>query len=212
MNKVYYFCFVAMLLTACVTSHGKGGDQIKSEKMTMKKNEAIFAGGCFWCVEGPFMLLEGVESVTSGYIGGQTENPTYKQVCTGTTGHAEAVKVAFDSSKVSFEQLLEVFFTVHDPTQLNRQGNDIGTQYRSAIFPINAEQREIADAYIAALTDAAVFDKPIVTSIEDADVFYIAEEYHQDYFNKNPEDAFCLFVAKPKLDKVRKLFADRLKK
>lgn len=178
----------------------------------MEKNEAIFAGGCFWCVEGPFMLLEGVESVTSGYIGGHTANPTYKQVCTGTTGHAEAVKVVFDSSKVSYEQLLEVFFTVHDPTQLNRQGNDIGTQYRSAIFPLNAEQQEQATAYIQALNDAAVFEKPIVTSIENADVFYVAEDYHQDYFNKNPEDAFCLFVAKPKLDKVRKLFAERLKK
>lgn len=212
MNKVYYFCFIALLFASCVASHGQGSDQMKTKKMTMEKNEAIFAGGCFWCVEGPFMLLEGVESVTSGYIGGHTANPTYKQVCTGTTGHAEAVKVVFDSSKVSYEQLLEVFFTVHDPTQLNRQGNDIGTQYRSAIFPLNAEQQEQAAAYIQALNDAAVFEKPIVTSIENADVFYVAEDYHQDYFNKNPEDAFCLFVAKPKLDKVRKLFAERLKK
>lgn len=212
MNKVYYFCFIAMLFAACVRSHGQGGESIKKEIMMMEKHTAIFAGGCFWCVEGPFMLLEGVESVSSGYMGGQTENPTYKQVCTGTTGHAEVVKVVFDSSKVSYDQLLEVFFTVHDPTQLNRQGNDIGTQYRSAIFPLSEEQREVAKAYIAALTEAAVYDRPIVTSIEDADVFYIAEDYHQDYFNKNPEDAFCLFVAKPKLDKVRKLFADRLKK
>lgn len=180
--------------------------------MTIGKNEAIFAGGCFWCVEGPFMLLEGVESVTSGYIGGHTAEPTYKQICTGTTGHAEAVKVVFDTSKVSYDELLEVFFTVHDPTQLNRQGNDIGTQYRSAIFPLNAAQREIAETYIKALNEAAVFDKPIVTSVEDADVFYVAEDYHQDYFNKNPEDSYCLLVAKPKLDKVRKIFVDRLKK
>lgn len=178
----------------------------------MDNNVAILAGGCFWCIEGPFMLLDGVESVSSGYIGGETADPTYKQVCTGTTGHAEAVRVQFDPNKVAYEQLLEVFFTVHDPTQLNRQGNDIGTQYRSAIFPVNAEQQTKAEHYISALNEAGVFDKPIVTTIESADVFYPAEEYHQDYFNKNPEDSYCLFVAKPKLDKVKKIFADRLKK
>ncbi|NGM63117.1 peptide-methionine (S)-S-oxide reductase MsrA [Sphingobacterium sp. SGG-5] len=178
----------------------------------MEDNIAIFAGGCFWCTEGPFMLLEGVQSVTSGYIGGHMPHPTYKQVCTGATGHAEAIKIVYDTTKVSYEELLEVFFTVHDPTQLNRQGNDIGTQYRSAIFPVNDEQRAKATHYIAALTEARVFDKAVVTTIEDADAFYPAEDYHQDYFNKNPEDAYCLFVAKPKLDKVRKLFADRLKK
>lgn len=177
----------------------------------MENNVAILAGGCFWCVEGPFMLLDGVQSVESGYIGGQTENPTYKQVCTDNTGHAEAVKVVYDSTKVTFDQLLEVFFVVHDPTQLNRQGNDIGTQYRSAIFPINEAQEKLAKEYIAALTDAKVFDKPIVTTIEHAEVFYPAEDYHQDYFNKNPEDAFCLLVAKPKIEKVKKVFADRLK-
>ncbi len=184
----------------------------KENKIIMENNVAILAGGCFWCIEGPFMLLDGVQSVTSGYIGGHTAHPTYKQVCTGETGHAEAVKVVYDTAKVSYEQLLEVFFTVHDPTQLNRQGNDIGTQYRSAVFPVNEEQRKKAELYISALTEAKAFDKPVVTTIEEADVFYPAEEYHQDYFNKNPEDAYCLFVAKPKLDKVWKLFADRLKK
>ncbi len=184
----------------------------KENRIKMENNVAILAGGCFWCTEGPFMLLEGVESVTSGYIGGHVAHPTYKQVCTGETGHAEAVKIVYDTTKVNYEQLLEVFFTVHDPTQLNRQGNDIGTQYRSAIFPVNDEQRTKAELYISTLKEAQVFDKPIVTTIEEADAFYIAEEYHQDYFNKNPEDAYCLFAAKPKLDKVRKLFADKLKK
>src|SRR5690606_13676356 len=147
-----------------------------------------------------------------GYIGGHTVNPTDKQVCTGETGRAEAIKIVYDTAKVSYEELLEVFFTVHDPTQLNRQGNDIGTQYRSAIFPVNDEQRTKATHYIAALTEGHVFDKPVVTTIENAEALYSAEDYHQDYFNNNPEDAYCLFVAKPKLDKVKKLFADRLKK
>jgi methionine-S-sulfoxide reductase len=213
MDKVCYFCAVIILLFSCGTSQGnKTTSQNLENKITMDDNVAILAGGCFWCVEGPFMLLDGVESVASGYMGGHAENPTYKQVCTGTTGHAEAVKVVYDADKVSYEQLLEVFFTVHDPTQLNRQGNDIGTQYRSAIFPVNAEQRTKAEHFIAALEEAQVFDKPVVTTIENADVFYFAEDYHQDYFNKNPEDSYCLFVAKPKLDKVKKIFADRLKK
>lgn len=212
MDKVGFLCAVVVLLFACGASQGSKANQVSKNKVTMGNNVAILAGGCFWCVEGPFMLLDGVESVSSGYIGGHIANPSYKQVCTGMTGHAEAVKVLFDTSKVSYEQLLEVFFTVHDPTQLNRQGNDIGTQYRSAIFPVNDEQKTKATHYIAALTEAQAFEKPIVTTIEEAEVFYPAEEYHQDYFNKNPEDSYCLFVAQPKLDKVRKLFADRLKK
>lgn len=214
MRNVSYYMFlgIIVLLSCGQRAPGRKMTINKENKITMENNVAILAGGCFWCLEGPFMLLDGVESVTSGYIGGHTAHPTYKQVCTGETGHAEAVKIVYDTAKVSYEQLLEVFFTVHDPTQLNRQGNDIGTQYRSAIFPINEEQRSKAKLYIDALTEAHAFDKPVVTSIEEAEVFYPAEDYHQDYFNKNPEDAYCLFVAKPKLDKVRKLFADRLKK
>lgn len=212
MNKVYYFCLAIFISYSCASSQGQNAERVSEKRLTMENNVAIFAGGCFWCTEGPFMLLDGVESVTSGYIGGTTADPTYKQVCTGTTGHAEAIKVVFDSTKVSYDELLEVFFTVHDPTQLNRQGNDIGTQYRSAIFPVNEEQKFMAQQYIAALQEAKAFDKSIVTTIEDAEVFYVAEDYHQDYFNKNPEDAYCQLVAKPKLDKVRKLFAERLKK
>ncbi len=214
MRSLSYYMFLSVLLLLSCGQQASRSRMAapKENKIMMEDNIAIFAGGCFWCTEGPFMLLEGVQSVTSGYIGGHTVNPTYKQVCTGETGHAEAIKIVYDTARVSYEELLEVFFTVHDPTQRNRQGNDIGTQYRSAIFPVNDEQRAKATHYISALTEAQVFDKPVVTTIEEADVFYPAEDYHQDYFNKNPEDAYCLFVAKPKLDKVRKLFADRLKK
>lgn len=178
----------------------------------MENNVAILAGGCFWCIEAPFLLLDGVEHVVSGYIGGDVADPTYKQVCTGNTGHAEAIMVTFDSTKVSYDELLEVFFTLHDPTQLNRQGNDIGTQYRSAIFPINPEQEEKAKHYITALNVAKVYDRPVVTAVEKADIFYPAEDYHQNYYNNNPDEMYCQLVAKPKLDKLKQVFADRLKK
>ncbi|WP_225554997.1 peptide-methionine (S)-S-oxide reductase MsrA [Sphingobacterium bovistauri] len=172
---------------------------------------AILAGGCFWCVEAPILLLEGVDTVVSGYIGGYTENPTYAQICTGNTGHAEAVKVTYDTTKITFDELLEVFFTMHDPTQLNRQGNDVGTQYRSAIFPVNKEQEERSRYYISALNKSGAYDNPIVTTIEMADKFYQAEDYHQNYYNNNPNEMYCQLVARPKVEKVKKVFANKLK-
>lgn len=181
--------------------------------MNMENKEvAILAGGCFWCVEAPLLLLEGVDTVVSGYIGGHVENPTYAQVCTGQTGHAEAVKVTFDPQKITYDEILEVFFTVHDPTQLNRQGNDIGTQYRSAIFPVNKDQEDKARYYIEILEKSGAYERPIVTTIEHAETFYTAEDYHQNYYNRNPNEMYCQIVARPKVEKVKKVFADKLKK
>ncbi|MFC7157933.1 peptide-methionine (S)-S-oxide reductase MsrA [Halomarina halobia] len=170
---------------------------------------ATFAGGCFWCVEAPLQELTGVRAVTSGYAGGETENPTYEEVCSGTTGHAEVVQVEYDPSAVSYEELLEVLFTVHDPTQLNRQGPDVGTQYRSAIFYHDDEQRESAEAFVEELEAAGIYDDPVVTEIEPLEEFYEAEDYHQDYYAKNPNDSYCTFHAEPKIKKVREKFATK---
>ena len=172
---------------------------------------AVFAGGCFWCLEAVFQRLPGVKSVESGYMGGRVENPTYKQVCTGTTGHAEVVRVSFDPTQISYRDLLDVFFAIHDPTTLNRQGNDVGTQYRSAIFYNSDEQRREAEQVIAELTAAREFSAPIVTAVEPATNFYVAEDYHQNYFNENSEQPYCRFIITPKLDKFRKTFAEKLK-
>jgi len=188
-------------------------EYVKVEGSQMENREvAILAGGCFWCVEAPLLLLEGVDTVVSGYIGGHTENPTYAQISTGNTGHAEAVKVTYDTTKITFDELLEVFFTMHDPTQLNRQGNDVGTQYRSAIFPVNKVQDEKSRYYIEELNKSGAFDRPIVTTIEFADIFYQAEDYHQNYYNNNPNEMYCQLVARPKVEKVKKVFANKLKK
>jgi peptide-methionine (S)-S-oxide reductase len=170
---------------------------------------ATLAGGCFWCTEAGFLALKGVEKVVSGYMGGPLEHPTYEQVCSGKTGHAEVVQIQFDPSVITFRALLEVFFTVHDPTTLNRQGNDAGTQYRSAIFWHTAEQKAEAEAAIAEL--AGAFDSPIVTEITQASTFWPAEDYHQDYFANNPRQPYCQFVVAPKVVKVRTKFAERLK-
>ncbi|HLS39050.1 MAG TPA: peptide-methionine (S)-S-oxide reductase MsrA [Sphingobacterium bovisgrunnientis] len=188
-------------------------EYVKVERSQMENREvAILAGGCFWCVEAPLLLLEGVDTVVSGYIGGHTENPTYAQISTGNTGHAEAVKVTYDTTKITFDELLEVFFTMHDPTQLNRQGNDVGTQYRSAIFPVNKVQDEKSRYYIEELNKSGAFERPIVTTIEFADIFYQAEDYHQNYYNNNPNEMYCQLVARPKVEKVKKVFANKLKK
>ena len=177
-----------------------------------KLEVATFAGGCFWCTEAVFLELEGVKTVTSGYIGGKTINPTYKDICNGDTGHAEAIQITFDPSKISFGELLEVFFATHDPTTLNRQGNDSGTQYRSEIFYHNENQKKTSEDYIALLTKENTFGKPIVTVISGATKFYEAEEYHQNYYNQNKSQGYCSYVITPKVDKVRKLFKDKLKK
>ena len=173
---------------------------------------AVFAGGCFWCVEAVFRELEGVLSVTSGYAGGTAGTADYRTVCSGTTDHAEVVRVEFDPARISYGQLLKVFFSVaHDPTQLNRQGNDRGRQYRSAIFPIDEAQKEVAEAYIRQLEAQHVFRAPIVTRVEPLPAFYEAEAYHQDYAAHNPEQPYIAAVAAPKVKKLREYYGDRLK-
>jgi len=180
--------------------------------MSAEKSEelATLAGGCFWCLEAVYKELRGVRGVVSGYAGGHVESPTYREVCEGTTGHAEVVQVAFDPSAVSYKELLEVFFTIHDPTTLNRQGGDVGTQYRSAVFYHSPEQRETAEQVIAEMSAARVWDAPIVTEVAPLDKFYPAEDYHQNYFEKNPSQPYCRAVVAPKVSKFRKLFLDRL--
>jgi peptide-methionine (S)-S-oxide reductase len=183
--------------------------------MTTAENDrevATLAGGCFWCLEAVYDELRGVESVVSGYAGGSAPNPTYKEVCSGATGHAEVVQVAFDPREVSFRELLEVFFTIHDPTTLNRQGGDIGTQYRSAVFYHTPEQERTAREVIAELGAAGLWDAPVVTEVTPLDVFYPAEDYHQEYFARNAEQPYCRAVVAPKVSKFRKHFLDRLKK
>ncbi|HKG15419.1 MAG TPA: peptide-methionine (S)-S-oxide reductase MsrA [Pyrinomonadaceae bacterium] len=171
---------------------------------------ATLAGGCFWCLEAVYKELGGVKRVVSGYAGGHVESPTYREVCEGTSGHAEVVQVTFDPSVASYKELLEVFFTIHDPTTLNRQGGDVGTQYRSAVFYHSPEQRETAEQVIAEMSAARVWDSPIVTEVVPLDKFYPAEDYHQDYFEKNPSQPYCSAVIAPKVSKFRKLFLDRL--
>ncbi len=174
---------------------------------------ATFANGCFWCTEAIFEQLDGVISATSGYTGGHVKNPTYKAVCTGETGHAECLQIVYDPKKISFDELLEVFWETHDPTTLNRQGNDIGTQYRSGIFYHNEEQKQKAEKYKSALDKSGAFDKPIVTEITAFKEFYPAEDYHQQYFENNENNnPYCRVVIRPKVDKFKKVFKDKLKK
>jgi peptide-methionine (S)-S-oxide reductase len=177
----------------------------------MKQEIATLAGGCFWCLEAVFDRMEGVLSVESGYMGGRTESPTYQQVCTGLTGHAEVVQITLDPSITSFRNLLEVFFAIHDPTTLNRQGNDVGTQYRSAVFHHTAEQEEVARQVIRELTESRAWPDPIVTEIVPASTFWKAEAYHQEYFDQHREQPYCRMVVAPKVAKFRKLFAAKVK-
>ncbi len=175
------------------------------------KEVATLAGGCFWCTEAIFKELRGVERVESGYTGGKVANPTYEQVSTGTTGHAETIQITFDPKVVSFKELLEVFFVTHDPTTLNQQGADIGTQYRSAVFYHSKEQKKIAEEVIKSFTDQKVYANPIVTKLEPFKTFYKAEEYHQNYYERNPDKGYCRIVIEPKVLKFRKHFIDKLK-
>ncbi len=176
------------------------------------KEMATLAGGCFWCLEAVYDQLRGVESVESGYLGGQHPDPTYEQVCSGRTGHAEAVQITFDPAVVSYRELLEVFFVIHDPTTLNRQGNDVGTQYRSAIFYHSPEQRKTAEEVMASLTRDKVFDQPLVTEVVPAVPFYVAEDYHQEYFSRHASQPYCTFVVSPKVAKFRQRFGEKLKR
>ncbi len=179
---------------------------------TKNLETATLGAGCFWCVEAVFDDLKGVESVESGYSGGHTDNPTYQQVCSETTGHAEVVNVNFNPQEISFKEILQIFFTVHDPTTLNRQGNDVGSSYRSAIFYQSDEQKRVAEETIKEVEAEGVYDNPIVTEVAPFDKFYIAENYHQEYFANNPNQPYCAAVVAPKVAKFRKKFVDRLKK
>ena len=187
-------------------------DTVPMNTMVDTSLDTITLGaGCFWCVEAVFSELKGVRSVTSGYMGGHVKDPTYREVCNGTTGHAEVARVVYDPKEIDYDTILEVFWQTHDPTTLNRQGADVGTQYRSAIFYDTEEQRRIAEAYKAKLDASGAFRGPIVTEIVPASAFYPAEDYHQDYYAQNGEQGYCQMVIRPKLDKFRKVFADRLK-
>lgn len=185
--------------------------KLKKLKMSKKIETATFANGCFWCTEAIFQRLKGVKTVVSGYTGGQLKNPTYEEVTTGTTGHAEAIEITFNPAIISYQEILEVFFSTHDPTTLNRQGYDIGTQYRSAIFYHSDNQKEVAEKLIKALTEAKVFDKKIVTEIVPFKVFYKAEAYHQNYYNSNKNQGYCRAVIHPKLEKFIKQYKSKLK-
>ncbi len=219
---LYIFIF-ALLSFSCIdvqnTAQSTDSKQIKlnhkeKSKMNNKKSNqeiAIFGAGCFWCVEAVFQDLKGVYKVEPGYSGGTLKNPTYEEVCTGTTGHAEVTRIEFNPDEISFELLLSVFFKTHDPTSLNRQGADQGTQYRSVIFYTNDEQKETAERIIKQLNEEKAYPDPIVTEVTKFDKFYKAENYHQDYFTNNPNQGYCRYVIQPKVEKFRKVFKDYLK-
>jgi methionine-S-sulfoxide reductase len=218
------FSILALQLSACgeITNKEKQMDNIS--KLNTTENEPMRAtnpssydtitlgGGCFWCVEAVYEMLDGVLKVESGYSGGTVKNPSYREVCTGSTGHAEVAQITFDTSRTSLEEILKVFFTVHDPTSLNRQGADVGTQYRSVIFYRNQHQLNVSKSIITDLNKNHVYDKPVVTQLDPLTAFYKAEDYHQDYYNQNKEAPYCRMVIQPKLEKFEKLFKDRLKK
>lgn len=217
MKTVSYF-YLAILLAAivnCMPSNSSNNHTNNISKDNMNTNitdTATFGAGCFWCVEAQFQLLEGVISVKSGFMGGHIKNPAYKEVCMGTTGHAEVCQISFDSSKISYDELLAAFWQSHDPTQLNRQGNDVGTQYRSVIFYHNEEQKKLAEKYKVELNNSGAWAQPIVTEISPASVFYLADDYHQNYFNLNGDQPYCSYIIQPKVEKFRKVFKDKLKK
>ncbi len=180
------------------------------KKHEKKLEKATFGAGCFWCVEAVFQNLKGVEKVVSGYSGGHVDNPTYRQVCYGNTGHAEVVQVHYDPSVITYEELLEVFWKTHDPTTLNRQGNDVGSQYRSVIFYHDEKQKETAEKYRKKINETGIYENPVVTEISPFEEFYEAEEYHQDYYRNNPGQPYCSVVIQPKLDKFKEVFHDKL--
>jgi len=203
-GRIFYLSFLFFLLVS----------QINAQKMSSMKDQlstATFGNGCFWCTEAIFQQLKGVETVVPGYTGGEVKNPTYKAVCTGTTGHAEVIQITYDPQIISYRELLDVFFYTHDPTTLNRQGYDVGTQYRSAIFYNDEEQKEAAEKIIRELNAEKVYDDPIVTEVTPIDVFYLAEDYHKNYYNNNKNQGYCRAVINPKLDKFMKKYGDKTK-
>jgi peptide-methionine (S)-S-oxide reductase len=210
---------LTLITFAGLSSCAQKDNNVKTKKennnmisSTTKLDTATFGTGCFWCTEAVFQQLEGVEKVTSGYSGGHVVNPTYEEVCSKTTGHAECLNIIYDSSKISFDELLEVFWQVHDPTTLNRQGADVGTQYRSVVFYHNDQQKTKAEKYKIELNKSGAWDNPIVTTLEKFNIFYPAEEHHQNYYNNNTSEGYCQFVIRPKLEKFEKVFKNKLKK
>jgi methionine-S-sulfoxide reductase len=205
------FC-LALSLQSC--GQGKTPKTTKTNQTMNNANldTITLAGGCYWCTEAVFQRLDGVVSIESGFTGGAMKNPSYRDVCTGNTGHAECAQITYDKTKTSLDEIFKVFFTVHDPTTLNRQGNDAGTQYRSGIFYRNEEQKKAAEDIIKALTEAKIYSDPIVTEVTPFTVFYKAEDYHQDYYNQNGSQPYCQIVIRPKVEKFEKLFKDRIKK
>jgi peptide-methionine (S)-S-oxide reductase len=204
----------ALALSFSAAICAEESDMTQTEKPLIgdsKLEQATFGSGCFWCTEAVFQMLEGVHKVESGYSGGQVKDPDYKLVCTGTTGHAEVIQVTFDPAVITYPELLEVFWKTHDPTTLNRQGADVGTQYRSVVFYHNDEQKKLAEDYKKKLDEAGAFDQPIVTEISPLAEFYPAEDYHQDYFALHGREPYCQMVIRPKVDKVREVFREKLK-
>ncbi|TDH26881.1 peptide-methionine (S)-S-oxide reductase [Segetibacter sp. 3557_3] len=214
MNVIYtaLFAFNLILLSCNNITDVAAANQSKSSVTETKTDTATLGAGCFWCVEAVFQQLDGVLKVSSGYTGGHVPNPTYEQVCTKTTGHVEVCQVVFDPAKITYDELLEVFWKTHDPTTPDQQGNDLGPQYRSAIFYHNNEQRHKAEGYKASLEQSGAFSAKIVTTVEPLKTFYIAENYHQDYYNSNPNQMYCRYVIQPKMEKFEKVFKDKLKK
>ena len=206
---------LSLIFSSCTAKEKSVVKEEFKEPIKVKVKEgmevATFAGGCFWCTEAVFLEIKGVEKVVSGYIGGKTINPTYKDICTGETGHAEAIQITFNPNEVAYEDLLEVFFGTHDPTTLNRQGADVGTQYRSAIFYHSEAQKTKAENYIQLLEKEKLYDKKIVTKVSSATKFYLAEDYHQNYYNQNSSQGYCQMVIAPKLEKLRKYYKSKLK-
>lgn len=222
--KFFSGILLAVCFIACANANNKSNNNLNS---TMNNNEekspsfggtkggldtALFGAGCFWCVEAVFQQLEGVESVTSGYSGGHIVNPTYEEVCSKTSGHVEVTKIVFDTTKISYDELLEVFWKTHDPTTIDQQGADKGPQYRSVVFYYNDAQKQKAEYYKQEINNQKLYPNPIVTAIEPAQTFYPAEAYHQNYYNENPDQMYCRYVIQPKLEKFEKLFKDKMKK
>jgi len=220
MKKNIYITSLIIFLTSIIVVACKEIKSINKEsEMTemssaqnMNLEKATFGGGCFWCTEAIYERIDGVSNVVSGYAGGHKNNPTYKEVCDGTTGHSEVIQISYDPDKISYDELLEIFFKTHDPTTLNRQGADVGTQYRSAIFYHNDEQKKRAEYYKNELDKSGAWDNPIVTEISPLTDFYPAEDYHQDYYENNPNQGYCTYVIGPKVEKFEKVFKDKMKK
>lgn len=217
---MHYIVLISSFLSLFSCGSKEQSMYVKSENKEVSPKQIImndtvqvatFAGGCFWCTEAIFLEVKGVKKIVSGYTGGFIKNPAYREVCNGTTGHAEGIQITFNPNEVAYEDLLEIFFATHDPTTLNKQGADVGTQYRSAIFYHSTEQKEKAERYIQFIEKEKLYPNPIVTKVEEAGPFYLAEDYHQNYYNLNKEQGYCQYVIAPKLDKLRKYYKSMLK-